>query len=505
MPPPKRNILVELRKRHTTAYDAVSMAVYTLLVYGWFLAAGPVGGDFPLTGISAPSPLAGRLLLLEQAAFGDWAAGYRLVNLAVLYACMVTLHVLIRTAVPGPFWIGALGGVLFMAHPATGNAVFLLGGVRWLLPCLLGLLALALYARHTAAPRWWKAALCGVLLVLAFYESRTLLVLPVVCILCEQFAVPPASRRPFRMIPLTLLAGVMALLALPRLTNWDVSFADKFVPLYFLFYPLGFLPQTVRTFMTYPWLGWLAALAVAGIVFLVVRKARRRELLFALGAVLLLRIPVPEAPVDWVHLTGGEQLLLPSALFLLGFVSVCCAVMSHPKWPLTVVTGTTLLCVVFFAMQIHHGTQWRRAGNLMSAWEASVREVRDHGVLVLLCPDIRHLGRVPLDPASLFRTGPPWGPDPTVVAVCPLDLPAAATIFVEDKGESGIAVTIGNADPRDALLPLFGTTETSATAEGHIERITLADVNVTGFTLRVEPLQSHFPPLAIPPAFREFP
>ena len=352
--------------------DATAMFFYLSVVYVWGLTIFPLGRDYRLLAhprAGAPF-LTGRLLTWEVDTFGTFAVGYHLVNLLLLYACMLCLYWFVRRAIKGPPWLGALAAALFMANPIHSEAVLNLSGAVDLLPCFLALAALTAYAEDVAAPRrWWKVIIpvLFAFAVLPFQENAFLLA---VMILYEMIAPGEAGQRVQRLAPL----GLITLAAWHMHSHiFDLSSlnpARMLAPLYFIFFPLGCLPETARTFCARPWLGWVAGAAVVLLLALIYRTARRPVILFGLLAMVAVRLFQGHEFIDPVHLIGGGKLLLANALFNVALVALFYRMMDHPKWRKPVIVFTTMLCVVFFGLEIRSVFAWRYAGDVLRQYWA---------------------------------------------------------------------------------------------------------------------------------------
>src|SRR5690606_8441463 len=123
------------------------------------------------------------------------------------------------------------------------EAVLNLAGVGDLLPCLAGIAALVTYAVQAHYRQWWfyPVPVVSAAVAMALYPSNAYLFL--VVLLYEPLAAMPEKRNWYR--PLPIVAVGLAALYLNRAE----VFAGPFIPgqmfgsLYFLFYPLGFLPE----------------------------------------------------------------------------------------------------------------------------------------------------------------------------------------------------------------------------------------------------------------------
>jgi hypothetical protein len=399
---------------------------------------------------------ASHLFRAEIALFGTWLPGYHLVNLLLLYACTMCVYYLTNLTVRGPWWFGTLSACMFMANPVHSEAILNVSGVADLIPCLTGLLALSAYAWQLKNPAPWKFVAALVLLLLAsvLFQSNATLVL--VIILFELLAARTGERN-FSRLGVFLLAGIVGMAShTGDLITSGLQFAQRFTPLYFLFYPLGFLPKTIIAFENRPWLAWLAAAAVIVILALIYRKARRPVILFGLMSMVVLRFAPLERSVDLVTLIGGGQLLLASALFTIALVALFLRIMDHPKWRISMIGITTTLVIILFAMQFISVRRWHEAGQRVAVFQAQAQEAAVDAPIGVL-PDYRDYYGAPMNLSdsiaheSIFSTAIP------AVSILPLRADRAEhrvdtmTVWSQVGGELKISGDVP--DPIAGLFP----------------------------------------------------
>ena len=184
--------------------------LYLLLVFGWTLWITPLGRDYAL--LARPDRLGfvpGALLEGMVRLFGAWSPGYLLVNLALLYGCMALLLVLMRSLSKGPWWLGSIAAVLFMANPAKTEAVLSLGGVADLLTGFFGLLVLVVYVGCRSGTTVFYRFLPLLVYVGAILVSPDCIPLVMVLILLEAFFFSHFADRRSRLRPF-LFIGILA-------------------------------------------------------------------------------------------------------------------------------------------------------------------------------------------------------------------------------------------------------------------------------------------------------
>ena len=342
-------------------------AVYLLAVYGASLWIHPLGADYAnlasAQGTSFPVPLA--LIGMEARWFADTVPAYHSVNLVLLYATMVCLFFFTRYALRGPWWLGSLVAVLTMANPMKSEAVLRLTGVDVLWPMLMLSAALLALASHLDRPRVWKLALVHVFVLAGPAFLPAWRGAGVVLALYALLGAPEtkAPRWAFLSFAIYSLLPPFEPIALAELPLAPQSVLG---PLLLVFYPIGFLPETVARLEQHLWLAWLETVGMLVLAALLVYRTRDRGLAFALLGMLAFRLLQPAETEDLVHMAGGGRFLLPIALGSLAVAAIAQRVARHPKWARPVVMMTTLLCVIYFALQ------WREIG----AWYHAAGEVR---------------------------------------------------------------------------------------------------------------------------------
>lgn len=411
-PTRKPTRLAALRLKYRGRFDAVMMAVYLLVVYVWAFGAYPLGRDFSiLADPRAELPgFSGGFIAALLPLFGSSPFLYHGVNALILYACMLCMYRMVNCAVGGPWWLGTLAASLFMANPVHTESMLNLTGSADLLPALAALLFMAVYTVGAATPTPAGLGLSLILFAVAVapFEQNCALVL--VVLLYEWLVVPSSQRRRSR----TLLFALIGILGLA----WHAGSLVQHLPdapprlasLFFLFYPIGFLPRTIDFFSSHPWLEWLSAAVVLFLLVLVNRGARRPAILFGLLAMAAVRIAPDARPIDPVHLTGGGQLLLANALYALALVALFHRIMEHPKWRFPMVTLTTVFAASFFVLQVSANLDWRRAGTSVAAFqEESGRFAAAHpGTPVPVAPDWQHVGWAPVHLSDSIRYETPF-------------------------------------------------------------------------------------------------
>lgn len=383
-------------ERNLVPHFFAFMALYLAAVHFCSLTIHPLGRDYAAMADPQGMPwMAGLCFRAEMHVFGSFIPGYHLVNLTLLYAGMAAVFFLTRHIVRGPWWLGSLAATLMMANPLKSEAVLNLSGVSDLLPASLALIALALYSGDIARHRFAKQAAALVLLAAASWCFPRNAMLFLVCLLAEWLTAEPGERRTAR-IAFACLIGVVALgLAMKSpLQTLSPNPMLGIAPLFFVFYPIGLLPETVGLFQT---------CATAGVMLVLVlllglacrRTPKRRPMLFALLAACAFQLFQGNPEFDLVHLLGGGALLVPIALMNIALAAFCRPILLHRKWLRPMVFVTSVLCLVFFGLQFRAVLLWHYAGKQVHAFQhvAAACQQEHPGVPLGVLPDYdRFLG-----------------------------------------------------------------------------------------------------------------
>lgn len=374
--------------------------IYLAGVYAWTLHFYPLGRDFAALARPDVLPWGVRTLFAwEMTSFGPWLPGYHLVNLALLYGCMIALFFLTRLATQGPWWLGSLAAVLFMANPLKSEAVLNLSGVEELLPAFLALVALWSYAACARKPAAWRHAAALAMFAAATLPFRSNAGLAAAMLLYE-FLIPMEEKagrwlRVFAVVALGAVAGVAHGVFSP-IQSLDPS--GMFAPLCLIFYPIGLLPETAARFHESPWLGWATALVTIAIFAQIVRKSQSRAFAFGLLGAAAMRLFQGKAFVDPVHMLGGGSMLVPIALCGVAAGALSQRIQAHPKWARPIVVITTVLCLVFFLLQGSVNWAWRAAGRHVQEFQALAAEASqaNDGSEMAILPDYQYYRGAPM-------------------------------------------------------------------------------------------------------------
>jgi hypothetical protein len=271
-------------------------------------------------------------------------------------------------------------------------------------------------------------------------------------ILFELFVRPPRGRPVLRLaVPAILSVAAWCLTpGILSAARWNP--VGMFAPLYFIVYPLGFLPETARAFVTHPALGGLAAAATLFVLFLIYRKAQRPVILFGLFGAAAARLFQGDALVDPVHLIGGGQLLLANGLFNVALVALFHRVMDHRKWRRPVVTLTTLLCVLFFALELRSVLAWRHASAYVERFQASAA-ARDeaNGKDFFILPDFQFRSGAPMCLGQSVSCDTPFSKGTSEVTLLRINYSPDMEVSLVESTDRAVTVAIHAPAPLDLL------------------------------------------------------
>jgi hypothetical protein len=431
--------LAKYRMEHHALFDSCLLLFYTGLVYVWGLWVHPMGRDYAaLANRGEDLPfLADRIFAWEVATFGGWVVPYHLVNAAVLYACVWCVMHLTNYTIRGLWWFGTWAAAVFMANPVHTESVLNISGIGDLVPAFFALLALTAYAYHAYRPRRWTyaASLVAFAMAVAPYPRHAFLFL--VIVLFEILITKPEHRRFSRLLPYVAM-GIAAIgFHWQTIVETSVNVRAWFAPLYFTFYSIGFLPENAVAMRTDQWIAWVAAVAVAVVFILIYRKARRPAMLFAVLGMFVVRLFPSERIVDPVHLTGGGELVLASALFSVGCAALFYRCMDHPKWAVPMVGITTAIAFIAVLVQIRAEMNWVQAARTVKMFQAAAgKQTTPIGVL----PDWQHYRGAPLQLSESIRYDTPFStaiPHESVLKLNAIDLDTERTSIVGWRATGG--------------------------------------------------------------------
>lgn len=329
--------------------------LYLIAVHIWNVNLGPVLMDtieFVPQHVPWPSAL---VLRLEQVYFGETYWLYHAVNLVLLYGCMLLTMVLVRTSLQSVWWLGSLASVLMMANPIKDHGVTLLTASTVLIPVLLGLLTLVLYAKHCEHGEMSTYIFALSLAWFLQFTYPSLLPLALVIVLYEGIVNPPERQYWIRVIPFVLI-GVVAIQHWGT-TLYSGGWSGVLFSLVRVLYPVDYLPETVVAleenglFRGAMVLLWLVVVGGIGL------KLRSRGYWFGVSAGIAWMALLPGydhrlAPFTDLHM------FMPIIFINLALAALCSRIQSHPRWNRLVVVLTLFMCIGFFVLSWMSIAEW---------------------------------------------------------------------------------------------------------------------------------------------------
>ena len=429
----------------------IADAIYLLVVYAFFLTLPPLGRDY--AALARPDSLLffGKLVTL----FGDHAWAYLLVNLLLLYGCMALILILTRYLTNGPWWLGSVAAVLFMANPVKTEAVLNISGIRELWPVFMALITLLVYIKCRQSESYSIRLMPLSAYLIAILTGPINITLFAVIMVLEYTLFKKHSRC---WMPMTLV-GIIALLMNGQ-AFMPAAFhpAKMFAPLFYIVYPIGMLPDTVDFFLYWPLSGYAVGIAVACIGLWLIRKVNNSAFTFGLLGAVAFRICQGSVAVDPITLAGGGQLILPAALVSIAIAGFFHAMLKNQHWQKSVVRITTLFCIAAMCCQIWVNVQWRYAGQEVRKFQhnAVTTTKATPGEAIALIPDIQYYRTAPmmLSESVKFRT--PFSEPLPIIPYAPINVTPPVKITLEEYSPQEITLSVqGIVKPKKNTSPFL--------------------------------------------------
>ncbi len=429
----------------------VADAVYLLMVYAFFITLPPLGRDYAALARPDSVLFFGKLV----AFFGGHAWAYLLVNLVLLYGCMMLILILSRHLTNGPWWLGSVAAVMFMANPVKTEAVLNISGIRELWPAFMALLTLLVYIKCRQSNRKIARWLPLAVYVVAIVTGPTNIMLFAVIVVLEYTLFKQRSRC---WIPIACV-GVIALFMGGQAFMPDAFHPAKmFAPLFYVAYPIGMLPDTVAFFQQWPIVGYVlgALAAVAGIWL--IRKVNNPAFTFGILGAVAFRLCQGSFTVDPITLAGGGQLMLPAAFATIAVAGFFAALLKEPHWRKSVVRFTTLLCIATMCCQVWVNLHWRRAGQEVRQFQADAVTTTQAtpGEPVALVPNIQYYRTAPMMLYESVKYRTPFSDPLPVIPYAPINVIPPVSITIDHYSPHAITLSVqGLAVPEIDTPPLF--------------------------------------------------
>jgi hypothetical protein len=190
--------------------------------------------------------------------------------------------------------------------------------------------------------------------------------------------------------------------------------------------------------------------------------------------------------VNPVHMLGGGKLLVPNALFNVALVALFYRIAEHPKWRRPIIMMTTLLAVVFFAMQIMFIAHWREASRVVKALQTSAAL---SAAPVGIIPDYRAYGGAPVGLSEAISYDTPFSKQIEHVSLLPLDYVPSDEHYVQVTEQPPEAITCRvEASPLIKVVPWpFDLLEPGAVVRTPGAAIEVGELNPTSAVFHIRP------------------
>lgn len=494
--------IAKFRVEHFFIFDSLLLLFYTGLVYAWGLTVHPMGRDYAVMaseGKDLPF-LANWIFAWEMQTFGASPVPYHIVNVFALYGCVWCVMHLTSFTVRGIWWMGTWAAAIFMANPVHTESVLNISGIGDTIPAFFALLAITAYSYHAYKPRKWTYAfaLAAFAFAVTPYPHHAFLFL--IIVMFEVLITRPENRNFPRLLPFVVMGVAATVVHWSVIGQTPIDVAAWFVPLYFTFYPIGFLPESAAAMHDRPWLGWCAVIAVVAILTMIYRKARRPAILFALLSMLVVRLFPSGRTIDPVHLVGGGELIVATGLFTVGFAALAFRCMDHPKWKVPIVGMTTVFAVAVFLVQIRAELHWRAASNVVKTFQSSAiaASERSDGSPIGILPDWRYFRSAPVQLSESIRFDTPFSRAVAHESVFELNAPSLApgSVTLDTWSTSGGSLSIAGVRPSEVITAPYTALAPGDSFPTSSGSVVLKSADAPGITLEIsgENLPDHVVP-----------
>ncbi|MCX8066178.1 MAG: hypothetical protein N3G21_13595 [Candidatus Hydrogenedentes bacterium] len=272
----------------------------------------------------------------------------RLTNFITCYCVMVTIYFITRELTSGPWWLGSLSAVVFMAHPILNPQISHPIFSKSLLDLLFGLTSV--YAILRGKKQKLALILALILAPLSIYFSpyNTMLIL---CALILSIPNEKSQNIYFYLVSMVLLlvSGITIYMSKEKFS----FIVDIFPNFSLLVYPIGWLKESQSLYKSssiYPLVSNLAILATFGLLAYLLRNFSVLPLLIVIT--LLLSI-TPQPYSDLSYPLKNTHLVYPLVFFTITLAHICGIIQTLPKWNSPIVKLTTLLCIIMILFQFY--------------------------------------------------------------------------------------------------------------------------------------------------------
>jgi len=326
--------------------------VYVSVVFLWVIFLPVSASDYLwFHNTFFNQPIYGSDSFILSAILSYSSIAFRLLNFFLLYVLMLILFFTTRFISGGPWWLGSLAAVLFMAHPLTQPQVIQLNGYETLFPIVMNaiLLLLFAYSVHTQTSQFIFIWLLSLIALLTVPLSAPFILIIGFGLLLNRNVQGPIPKQHIWIGLLTILPALYFL----KVNQSNYTFSFDFIPqLSLLIYPIGWLPTTVDIYHSNGILPILYGLISIFVLLLISWKVKQKYLLLLSWGILFLCLFSHKNSVNLTQPLQNPSALFPLMLFCITVSGICGIIQKQPRWKTSIVKVTTLLCIIMMGGQI---------------------------------------------------------------------------------------------------------------------------------------------------------
>lgn len=276
---------------------------------------------------------------------------FRLLNFILLYMLMVALFFITRFLTGGPWWLGSLSAVLFMAHPLTEPHVIQINGYETLFPLLIVAIPLLIFAYsvHTQASHFLFVWLLSLTALFANPLSAPFIIIISIGLSLNREIKTIFSGQNILMSLITLFPALYFL----KINQTHYSFSLDFIPQFSLIlYPIGWLPTTQSIYHQNDILPILYGFIGISILLFISWKVKHKYLILLLWGIVFLSMFSQRNQLNLSQPLQNTPTLFPLFLSCIVISGICGIIQKQPRWKTGIVKITTLLCIIMMVGQI---------------------------------------------------------------------------------------------------------------------------------------------------------
>ncbi|HOQ32598.1 MAG TPA: hypothetical protein PLA12_08805 [Candidatus Hydrogenedens sp.] len=326
--------------------------VYVSLVFLWVLFLPSSGSDYLwFHNTFFNQPIYGSDSFILSVIFTYSFIMFRLLNFLLLYILMFILFFTTRFVTGGPWWLGSLSAVLFMAHPLTQPQIVQLNGYETLFPLVMNAIPLLLFAYsvYTQTSQLIFIWLFSLIALLVSPLSAPFIFIIGFGLLLNRDVQGAIPKRHIWMGILTILPALYFL----KVNQSNYIFSFDFIPqLSLLIYPIGWLPMTVDIYHRESILPVFYTLLSISVLVFISWKIKQKYLVLFLWGILFLCLFSYKKGINLTQPLQNPSALFPLMLLCIAVSGICGIIQKQPRWKMSVVKITTVLCIIMMCCQI---------------------------------------------------------------------------------------------------------------------------------------------------------